>query len=204
MLDAERNRPHEWVNQQSMAPKAYVCPFCGNRVSSSFGYRAGANGLIRLCTHCSFPTFFGVGPDGQTDLQIPGSTPGNPVANLPPDIGALYDEARHCVAAGANTAAVLVCRKMLIDLAVSQGDKWEKGKHFTEYVKYVADRVFAPTYTAAWLDQIRVDGNKATHELGIMGEPDALLLIEFIEMLLRVLFEYPNALPGQPAPQTSP
>lgn len=193
MIDAENNRPVNWGSLQSLTAKAYDCPFCGNRISSVQGYKAAAHAEIYVCSHCQFPTFWGVLPDGSTRFQLPGPKPGKPVANLPPDVIVLYEEARNSVAAGANTAAVLVCRKMLVDLAVSQGETWAKGKPFTEYVKYLADRVFAPTYSATWLDRIRQDGNKATHELGLMRQADAMLLIEFIEMLLRVLFEYPHA-----------
>jgi hypothetical protein len=85
---------------------------------------------------------------------------------------------------------------MLVNMAVSKGDTWEKGKAFTKYVEFLAATLFAPDYTATWVDQIREKGNVATHELGAMSREDAVLLIEFIEMLLKVMFEYPKAVSG--------
>lgn len=193
-MDGVRNRPNNWQDIQNLFPsRVYVCGYCHNEISSRTGYKAGNHGEIHICYHCSFPTFFGLGPDGQTPLKVPGDLPGGSVANVDAGVAWLYEEARQCVGAGANTAAVLMCRKMLVNLAVSQGETWEKGKPFTKYVEFIAGKVFAPDYTASWIDRIREKGNTATHELGAMSRGDAMLLIEFIEMLLKVLYEYPTA-----------
>lgn len=89
---------------------------------------------------------------------------------------------------------MLVCRKMLVDLAVDQGDVYERGKRFFEYVEYLAAKMFAPPQGKGWLGRIKDRGNDATHELGVMGEQDAMLLITFIEMILRLLYEFPAML----------
>ncbi len=68
-----------------------------------------------MCSHCVKPTFF------EGDHQFPGVAPGNSVAHLPVDTEALYSEARNWVAASCYTAAVLVCRKLLMNIAVAQG-----------------------------------------------------------------------------------
>ena len=62
--------------------------------------------------------------------------PGNSVEHLPVDIEALYTEARNCVAASCYTAAVLICRKLLMNMAVSQGA--DAGDTFVQYVEYLA------------------------------------------------------------------
>jgi hypothetical protein len=192
-MDGVRNRPARWGNLSDLPAKEYVCAYCGNQISSIKGFAAANHGNIYICHHCSFPTFFGLGPDGATPMRIPADLPGKPVTGMPGDVGWLYEEARRCAAAGAYTASVLVCRKMLINMAVNRGDEWKKGKPFTEYVEFLAGTLFAPDYTATWLDRIREKGNTTTHELGAMTREDSLLLIEFIEMLLKVMFEYPNA-----------
>jgi len=42
------------------------------------------------------------------------------------------------------------------------------------------------------VDHIRQKGNEATHEIPNMGNEDAVELLEFIEMLLRVVYELPG------------
>jgi len=41
------------------------------------------------------------------------------------------------------------------------------------------------------VDHIREKGNEATHEILLMSREDAEDLIEFTEMLLRVVYEFP-------------
>jgi hypothetical protein len=88
---------------------------------------------------------------------------------------------------------------MLVDLAVDQGDDYIRGKRFFQYVEFLAAKMFAPDQGKDWLNKIKDRGNDATHELGVMGAQDAMLLITFIEMILRLLYEFPAMLaPGTP------
>src|SRR5215207_9939392 len=121
-----------WYKPQTLASKSFVCGFCGNLVASSLGYRneTAKSFFIRICSHCGKPTFF----DG--DRPLPGVAPGNSVTHLPVDVEALYTEARNCVAASCYTAAVLICRKLLMNIAVAQGGT--AGETFVKYVEYLA------------------------------------------------------------------
>jgi hypothetical protein len=130
---------------------------------------------------------------------VPTAPPGRPVANLPEDIRALYYEARQSAGVGAYTASVLTCRKMLIDLAVDQQDEYHPGKRFVQYVDYLTRKIFAPDAGQVWLNRIREQGNSATHELGVQTQADAMLLLSFVEMLLRLLYEFPQMLGSAPA-----
>ncbi len=204
-MDGERNRPINWNGVQSARSRNYRCAYCGNGIASDKGWFAAGNGEIRLCPHCLFPTFFGLAADGKSPLVIPAPPPGRPVAGLPVDVGRLYEEARQSAAAGAYTASVLVCRKMIVDLAVDQGDKYEREKRFGPYVEFLANKILAPSQSTEWLDRIREQGNKATHELGVMGEQDALLLLTFMDLILRILYEFPAMLAANAAtPDTIP
>ena len=80
-----------------------------------------------------------------------------------------------------------------MNIAVSQGD--EPGKSFISYVEYLATNGFVPPNGKGWVDHIRRKGNEATHEIAIMGEPDAKELITFSEMLLKFIYEFPNKIP---------
>lgn len=177
-----------------LPPENYSCAFCGNQVASIVGWDSENGGQIRVCPNCQFPTFFDGASTFSFRRQAPSSLPGRSVTNLPADVAALYEDARQSAAVRAYTASVLVCRKMLVDLAVAQGDSYKRGKPIWEYVDYLAASIFTPPHGKEWLDRIKDQGNKATHELGVMEKEDATLLITFIEMILRFLYEFPELL----------
>jgi len=85
------------------------------------GFRAGHNGENGKSRNYNFSTFFGVGVH-RLPMRVPDVLPGESVASVPDDLARLYNKARRCTAAGAHTGADLLCRKMLIDMAVRRGD----------------------------------------------------------------------------------
>jgi hypothetical protein len=87
------------------------------------------------------------------------------------------------------TSAVLTCRKLLMHIAVEKGAPI--GKSFLDYVEYLADKHYVPPDGMGWVDQIRKKGNEANHEIKIMSRDDAEELIEFSEMLLKIVYEFP-------------
>jgi hypothetical protein len=181
-----------WVSDQTIQSKSYTCGFCGNLIASSAGYRNDNNvWRVYICSHCKKPTFF------DNDKQLPGVSPGSPVAHLPVDIEALYTEARNSIAASCYTAAVLVCRKLLMNIAVSQGA--QAGDTFVTYVEFLAAKGYVPPNGQGWVDHIRRKGNEANHEIALMSQTDATELVSFIEMLLKFMYEFPNKIPS-PSP----
>jgi hypothetical protein len=121
---------------------------------------------------------------------------GNTVEHLPSDIASLYAEARNCLSVAAPTASVLACRKLLMNVAVSQGA--DEGKNFTEYVTYLSDKGYVPPNASGWVDHIRKKGNEATHKIPQVSQADAQDLITFLEMILKLVFEFPNRVPKTP------
>jgi len=111
-------------------------------------------------------------------------------------LNALYEEARRCTGQNCFTGAVLLCRKMLMNIAVQQGAA--EGLKFIEYVNHLAQAGFVPPNGKHWVDHIRKKGNEATHEIAVMSEQDARDLLSFIEMLLRFIYEFPSMVPVQP------
>jgi hypothetical protein len=111
-------------------------------------------------------------------------------------LNALYDEARRCTAQSCFTAAVLLCRKMLMHIAVEKAAK--EGLNFFEYVNFLSDKGYVPPDGKHWVDHIRKKGNEATHEIVLMNATDAQELLIFVEMLLRFVYEFPNMIPAQP------
>jgi hypothetical protein len=191
-----------WEQAGGLPSRKYVCGHCGSPLASERGWfaRNGQGGQIianiYLCHQCVKPTFI-----DHTGAQTPGVIFGNAVADIP-DAGlqSLYDEARKCTGAGAFTAAVLACRKLLMHIAVLKGAK--PGEPFIAYVEYLAKNNYIPPDAREWVDHIRAKGNEANHEIVIMPKADAEELLSFIEMLLRVIFEFPAAIKKKlkPAP----
>jgi len=177
----------------------YTCPYCGSLTASTQGYHFQQDGtgqlaippfLIRICSYCKQPTYF------RPDAQFPGPAFGEPVQTLPTDVAIMYEEARNCTSADAYTAAVLVCRKILMHVAVAEGA--QPNKSFKEYVDYLADNNYVPPRGKGWVDHVRDKGNEANHEIVEMNKEDAELLITFIEMLLKFIYEFPAKVAPKP------
>ena len=189
---------HHWEGKQQIKDRAYICGFCSQKVSSDRGYIvADANknqaGGIYICSHCLGPTFFTL--QGE---QIPAPAIGSAVSNVPEKLTALYEEARKCANTACYTGAVLLCRKMLMNIAVEQGA--HEGLKFIEYVDFLSDKGYVPPKGKHWVDHIRKKGNEATHEIALMNQTDARELLTFLEMLLRFIYEFPAMIPD-PAKQ---
>lgn len=144
-----KNRP--WVNAGTVPAAERKCGYCASHVEGNTGYSVqtpqGNWWYIRLCPNCSAPTFF-----TQYGDYSPGSLPGGHVDHLPTDVASLFGEARSAVAAGAPTAAVLACRKILMHIAVEK--KAEKNKSFVYYVEYLADKGYVSPDGKSWVDYI--------------------------------------------------
>jgi hypothetical protein len=79
-----------------------------------------------------------------------------------------------------------------MNFAVAQ--KAKVGETFTFYVTYLSDNGYIPHQGKTWGDQIRQRGNEANHEIILMHENDANLILHFTEMLLRFNYEMPSIL----------
>lgn len=178
-----------WNNAHGLASRPFTCGHCGNLVASAVGYQNHTGQeSIYICPHCDHPVYFNAKQE-----PLPGVAFGNDVAHLPPAIKTLYDEARRCTSASAYTASVLLSRKLLMNIGVTQGA--EEGKSFIFYVEYLAAHGYVPPNGKGWVDHIRKKGNEATHEILLMSDSDAQDLVAFSEMLLKFIYEFPNKIP---------
>ncbi len=182
-----------WQNLGGIQSAEFRCGYCGFNVASDRGYYTnGAPLRIYICPHCQQPNFFGAAVG-----QIPGVVPGSEVAHLPKPLESLYKEARNCCGISAFTSSVLTSRKLLMNIAVTQGA--EAGLRFIEYVDFLGENGFIPPNGRGWVDHIRRKGNEATHEIALMSKADAEELIAFSEMLLKFIYEFPAKVPPAPA-----
>jgi hypothetical protein len=185
-----------WQNASPVQTQSYTCSFCGNLVASALGFAgilvhnglAGTGGWIRICPHCDSPTYF-----DPKSRQVPSAPPGGPVASVPKDVGDLYEEARRSAAANAPTAAVLVCRKILMHIGVEKGA--DPGKTFIQYIDHLQAQGYIHPDARGWVDYIRMRSNDANHDVTEFTAQDAAALIELTQMLLRLIYEFPKKVP---------
>lgn len=199
-----------WEQVQNVPSRSFVCGHCGESVAPNQGYenttinpqrQRSVNSRIYICHHCSKPTF--IKGYGRNFEQVPGSSFGEAVGYIETEeVQKLYDEARSCVKVGAYTAAAMCCRKLLMNLAVSE--KADENKAFAYYVTYLAEQGLLPARSEAWLKYIKDKGNEANHEIRIMSAEEAEQLIEFTGMILKIMYEHPAKLSGPQSDSAGP
>lgn len=185
----------DWRNIGTEKSFSYTCGYCSESVASEkafvghrkdFQQRTVPGGKIYICHSCSGPTFF----DELSGEQFPGASFGNDVKNISDKgVEELYKEARNCYSSNSFTGVVLSCRKLLMHIAVSKGANTSLS--FIEYVEFLSTNNFIPPDAKDWVDHIRLKGNEANHEIVIMKKEDAEDLLSFIEMLLKIIYEFP-------------
>lgn len=126
-------------------------------------------------------------------MVVPAPKLGEVVKSLPGDVGQAYEEARSCTSAGAYTAAVMLCRKILMHVAVEK--KADKNQSYAHYVNYLEAKGYVPPDGKQWVDRIRDLGNDANHDLPRSTQEDALDALEFTGQLLKFVYELPARVP---------
>jgi hypothetical protein len=185
-----------WRNIEEKGSISFTCGYCGGHVDPHRAYyheNFGTAAIIYICTRCFRPTYFETAKSADQSViiqQFPGAAYGKPVRGLPPVVGNLYNEVRKAMGVNANTLAVLGCRKILMNVSVDKGAK--AGESFASYVTYLNDKHFIPPDGKEWADKIRSGGNEATHEIPPVKRQDAEMLVDFVEMLLTFVYEFPK------------
>ena len=194
-LDSDYNH---WDGNRIMEA-TYTCGYCGSTVTSNNGMSVEIKRstsryndkpyVVFIGTTCKLPTFI------YKDVQVPGFKIRNIVQHVPEDVISVYDEARSSFSVGAYTAVILLCRKLLMHVAVSFGA--EAGKSFKFYVDYMADEHYFSPRSKNWVDSIRGFGNEANHEIKVNTKEEAEKMIKFCEMILKSNYEYPAMLESE-------
>ncbi|MDR2847082.1 MAG: DUF4145 domain-containing protein [Mycoplasmataceae bacterium] len=176
------------TSKQTTPAKKYQCGFCCTLVSSNECYsNTEKNGYtcswIYICPECGQPTYF-----YDHNKQIPGIKPGKSIGKLPAYVSNLYDEIRNCHSVNAYNAVALLSRTLLSSCCVELGA--DVGLKFIEYVEWLDEENYIPKNSKHWVDKLRSIGNKQAHELTATTVTESNQLIEFIQMLLTLIFEY--------------
>ncbi len=172
------------------------CGHCGNRVSGAVVAWINRHDTVMVrwlrCTICH------LGSVENNFVISPPTAGGEPVEGLPDDVGRAYAEARACLTVGAYTACELMCRKILMHVAVAKGA--EEGESFADYVTYIQGEGYITPPMVPWVDEIRRRGNLATHEIPAVERQRAEGTLTFTAQLLRLVYEMEHKLRQQLPP----
>ncbi len=184
----------KWKDLDDLKSITFVCGYCGSKTGNNkgyawyedgFGYESSNDIAIYICPVCGRPVFKEYG------MYTPGAIYGSSIAGLPENIESLYDEARNSYQVNAYTGVVLLCRKILANVAVHYGAK--DGQSFAKYVDYLVDNGYVPANSRNWVDDIRQEGNHATHNQEAETEENAKTILDFVQMLLMINFQFNDA-----------
>lgn len=159
----------------------YCCGHCDTRVSGAVVARHEGTQWL-LCPSCSEGSVV----DQRGNLH-PSVAFGPHIDGLPNSTAKAYQEARRCLSVGAYTASDLVCRKILMHVAVDKGAR--EGEPFASYLEYLETQGYVTPPMRSWVGMIRTHGNEAAH---LLEEPDrarAESTLMFTAELLRIIYE---------------
>jgi hypothetical protein len=176
---------HRYDGSTADAWHAYTCSFCGTRISGAV-IAADATGLPIIkwlwCPECGNPSVLAL--DGAI---YPGVLFGPQIEGLPSETDAAYNEARRCMSVNAYTASELICRKILMHVAVEKGAK--EGDTFINYIGHLENEGFVTPPMKKWVTLIKNHGNDATHILEAPNQNHAESTLMFTAELLRLVYE---------------
>jgi hypothetical protein len=118
---------------------------------------------------------------------FPGVVFGPSLGGLPKDVEQAYEEARACMSINAFTATELICRKILMHVAVDKGAK--EGESFNAYLGALESQEYITPPMKRWVDLIRKHGNDSTHKLEPPDKARAESTVMFTAELLRIIYE---------------
>ena len=169
------------------------CPYCGGAQMTLVGRTNGRSEAPRVmwlrCVNCR------MGVVVNNDEQSPGAKPLDVPKGVEGDDLAAWEEVRSCLAVGARTAAVMMCRKLLFHIAVSEGlpERKDNGRApgFAEAMDHLENEWVVTKRMRAWADRVKDVGNEANHELTGYTFEQALDIARFTRQLLHLSYELP-------------
>jgi hypothetical protein len=173
-------------------PQEIACGNCGMKVAAdvvahgSQKHEEAKGVLWLLCPNCH---------DGSVLTKSGAVWPVAPVvgaiANLPEDVARAWKEAQSAHAVAAHTAAEMMCRKILMHLAVDvAGGK--AGGTFKGFIDDLDKAGYISAGLKPAIEKIKDRGNTANHDLPASTAADSLITLRITEHLLRGVYEIPG------------
>jgi len=188
-MDTYNFKESAWRNPETLISLSFICWNCNNPLASDKGYRTSKDNSkqkIYLCHHCDAPNIFEA-----SGKAIMSPLPGKEIKRLPENIKKVYDEIRKCMQSNSFTGAVMLMRKVIMNIAVHEGA--EKNKSFAEYIDYLCNNGIVHKKSKNKADSVRELGNDANHEIENRTQEEAQNCFEFIELLLMANYEFADA-----------
>lgn len=135
-----------------------------------------------LCTSCA---------DGsvltKSGVVYPTSNQKPILQGLPSETEKAFEEAHGCFTIKAYTSCELICRKILMHVAVDKGAN--QGDTFENYINHLEIKGYVTPSMKPWVQLIRLNGNESTHELKSPDELRAKSTLTFTSELLRLVYD---------------
>lgn len=196
----ETGRPHgaAYPTTASRAWEVRTCPHCGAAQMLVIAIAVEQQNTPTpdlvddgprwyLCSACRKPSVL---VDGVIE---PSSRPLRTPKGLPTTDRTIWEEARSCLGVHAYSATVMLCRKLLLHVAVEKGlppkNRQNRAPSYMDAVKHLESSGVITADMREWVDQIKDIGNDANHELTpiTMGHADDVAT--FTEQLLVLAYE---------------
>jgi len=183
----EKFNGFSYVTPNAATSHEVKCGNCGNNVGAIEVSRYNSTTRLQnhwlICPVCSYGIVF------EHDGKIfPAIKYGEPLEGLPKEVESAYNEARECMSINAFTACQLLCRKILMHIAVDKC-KGKEGDSFENYIKNIQQAGYITPPMKQWVDKIRQEGNVATHKLEPPSPKDTENIMNFTTQLLKLVYE---------------
>jgi len=176
------DKVHHPSLDKSEAYYVYTCGHCGREVSGIVVaiYQYGDHVDWLLCPSC------GKGSVHSDDI-FPRPVYGVDIDGLPAMVQQAYQEARNCMSVNSYTACELICRNILMHVAVEKGA--DENQSFEAYILYLEKNGYVTPPMKEWVKLIKEHGNKAAHRLELPNRNRAECTFMFTLELLRLIYE---------------
>ncbi|GFN40551.1 MAG: conserved hypothetical protein [Marine Group I thaumarchaeote] len=169
---------------QPTGTHSYQCGHCDHQTSGRVVAFYPSNGVNKwlLCTNCAKGSVL-----TSAGIIFPASKFGSSVEGLPGIVQKAYDEARLCYSVGAFTACELICRKILMNVAVDKGA--DENDSFVNYLDFLKTEGYITEAMMSWVSLIREHGGKSTHYIAEPEKTRAESTLMFTEQMLKIIYE---------------
>lgn len=211
----DATRALDWAQTSELTGQQrtrYTCGFCSSMSAPNRAYLGpsqidgNAMAWIYICSFCGQPTYRDL--DGK---MTPQPSYGRDIPKIRnEDAGKLYREAQNCYQVGAFTAAVLVCRKLLLnvtnavkleradEIEAAGKDATREREPFSEFapcITWLSHNDYIPRRMINAFREIPRIGGDATHTMPLMEVKEAELLINRSYDLLMMVYVHPSDTP---------